>query len=349
LAKFLKFVIVICISAWLLLITYDYVKDIYKAYQYELTNTDTTAGTDVVVTIPSGASAKKVAKILKKKGLIEFETAFVSRLQDSEYRGKLKAGTYTLNTGMNTLEMMEVLSPKQAANEPIDTLVIPEGFTVDMIATRCQKKGICSKQEFINACNTITSKDFWFLSDVPTGANVRYLVEGYLFPATYNIYETTTAESLVRDMLQAFSDYYKDEYKSQAEELGLNTYQVVTMAAMIERECKVDEERALIASVINNRLAKDMLLQIDSTVVYPLSSGMYDRKSVSYNDLETDSLYNTYKYKGLPVGPICNPGLACIKAVLYPEETDYLYYHVDDAEKGTHIFTETFEEHIETQ
>ena len=117
---------------------------------------------------------------------------------------------------------------------------------------------------------------------------------------------------------------------------------------MIEREAKLGEERPTIAGVINNRLNADMLLQIDSTALYPLTNGMYDKSEVTYEDIEIDSPYNTYLYKGLPVGPICNPGLACINAVLEPEEHSYLYYHVIDEETGKHIFTETLEEHEQT-
>ena len=121
------------------------------------------------------------------------------------------------------------------------------------------------------------------------------------------------------------------------------------MASIVEREAKVAEERATIAGVINNRLDIDMPLQMCPTVLYPLTDGMYDQSQVIYEDLEIESPYNTYKYSGLPEGPICNPGLACIEAVLYPEEHTYYYYHVGDEEAGTHIFTETYQEHVDTQ
>jgi UPF0755 protein len=115
---------------------------------------------------------------------------------------------------------------------------------------------------------------------------------------------------------------------------------------MIERECRIPDERPVIAGVINNRLKDDMPLQIDSTVLYPITDGMYDRQEVTYDDLEVDSPYNTYKYTGMPAGPICNPGLACIEAVLEPTEHNYYYYHIVDAETGEHAFFETYEEHV---
>ena len=149
-------------------------------------------------------------------------------------------------------------------------------------------------------------------------------------------------------MLNAFEAYYTDEMNSLAVQRGLNSFQVLTMASMIEREAKIDSERPIIASVLNNRIASDMLLQIDSTVLYPQSEGMYDIGDPTLEDLALKSPYNTYMYSGLPAGPICNPGLSCINAVLNPEETNYLYYHVIDKEKGEHVFTETYDEHTAT-
>jgi UPF0755 protein len=344
----MKWLIGIVAAVWLIAIVGGYAKDYYAAYQEEYTSTETQDGVDVVVEIPKNASAKEIASILKKNGLIRFEQAFVNRLQNSEYRGKLQSGTYTLNTGMNTLDMMKVMAPVVSADEPIDKLVVPEGFTIDQIAARCEEQGICTEQEFINAVKSVTTNDFPYLEDVPATADVRYKLEGYLFPATYDIYQDTTARSLVDWMLRTFQNYYTSELQEQAANMGYSSFEVITMASMVERECKVSEERAIVAGVVNNRLAAGMMLQVDPTVLYPLTDGMYNQTTVTYEDLELDSPYNTYMYTGLPVGPICNPGLECIKAVLYPESHDYLYYHIDNEELGTHIFTETYDEHINT-
>lgn len=330
-------------------LTYKHLRTYYDDYMYEYKGTESREGVDVTVEIPEGASVKKIAEILKENGLINYPRAFTKRLQDSEYRGKLHGGTYTLNTGMTTLEMMAAMSPSYEENAPIDYLVVPEGFTVEMIAARCEEQGICSATEFLNACKSVTRSDFPYLEDIPAGANVKYKVQGFLFPATYDIYESTTAESLVAWMLQTFENYYTQDLQDRAAELGYSAFEVVTRASIVEREAKVDEERPIIAGVINNRLKADMPLQMCPTVLYPLTNGMYDKSQVLYEDLELDSPYNTYKNAGLPVGPICNPGIACINAVLYPQEHNYLYYHVGDEEAGTHIFTEDYEEHIDTQ
>lgn len=347
--KTIKGIILTIAVVLLCMQVYDYGKSFYNEYMYEYKGTESFEGEDVIVEIPQGASVKEIASILKKAGLIKYENAFTRRLQDSEYRGRLQSGTYTLNTGMNTLEMMAIMSPVADVNEPIDKLVVPEGFTIEMIAERCEEQGICTKQEFLNAVNSVTTSDFKYLADVPAGAKVKYKLQGYIFPATYDIYPSTTAESLVQWMLETFENNYTEDLQQRAEELGYSSFELVTRASIVEREAKVDEERPLIAGVINNRLKSDMPLQMCPTVLYPLTDGLYDQSQVLYEDLELESPYNTYKYSGLPVGPICNPGIACINAVLYPAEHNYLYYHVGDEETGTHIFTETYEEHVDTQ
>ena len=346
--KLAKFIVGALAVFGLAMIVIVYIKDYKNDYNEELTSTYMTLGEDVEVTIPKDSSVKEIAAILHDAGLIRHERAFVERLQKSEYAGRLKAGTYTLNTGMNTLKMMETMSKEDDSNKVLQTLVIPEGFTVDQIAARCEEQKICTRSEFINAVKSVTSNDFEYLEDVPSGANVRYKLEGYLFPATYNIYKDTTAVDLVDMMLVAFKQNYTSEMNSQATARGLNSYQVITMASMIEREAKIPEERPKIAGVINNRMSKDMLLQIDPTILYPLTEGMYDKGALTYEDLEYKSPYNTYLHKGLPPGPICNPGVACINAVLAPEEHGYYFYHIVNEDTGEHVFTETFEEHENT-
>ena len=343
--RIIKLIIGLMAAFMLFLVVRDYIQDYRDAYNLELTNTESVEGDEVVVEIPKDASAKEIAEILHDDGLIRFERAFVKRLQNSEYRGKLQSGTFTLHKGMNTLEMMEVMAKEDENSKIIKQLTIPEGYTVDMIAAKCQSEGICSKTDFINAVKSITSNDFEYLDDVPSGIDVRYKLEGYLFPATYDISKSTTAVDLVKMMLNAFQAYYTGDVKTRALELGLNSYQVLTVASMIEREAKLAHERPMIASVIYNRQDKGMLLQIDSTVLYPLTEGMYDKEHLSVDDLSLDSPYNTYVYEGFPVGPICNPGLACISAAVNPEDTTYLYYRIVDEEKGEHSFSETLEEH----
>lgn len=320
----------------------------YKIYQEEYQGTESSQGEDVVVVIPEGAATKQIAQILKEKGLIQFPSAFVKRVKESQYRGSLQPGEFTLNTGMSTWEMIEVLGYVEPTRQVMATLTIPEGFSIEQIAARVEEQGLFTQEEFLEAVQANTYS-YGFLDSIPEGVNVNYRLQGFLFPATYDIYEDTTAHDLVDMMLKKFDEVYSPELQAQAAAMNYTAFELVNRASIVEREAKLDEERPLIAGVINNRLEQGMMLQMCPTVLYPITNGIYDKSEVTYEDLEVESLYNTYKYTGLPVGPICNPGEVSLRAVLYPAQHNYLYYHVDNEEIGSHIFTETYEEHVETQ
>lgn len=345
-ARIVKVLILFTACFALFGIIFDYVKGYYDEYMVEYKGTESHEGIDVVVTIPKNASVKKIAHILHDAGLIKYEQAFVRRKQKDYADGTLSSGTFTLNTGMNTLEMMQAMTLEDDTPQVVNVLTIPEGFTIDQIANRCEEENICTAKEFINAVESVTRYDFPYLADVPAGADVRYRLEGYIFPATYEIYEDTTPESLVKWMLDTFDDYYDEEMKLRTEYLGLTSFDVITKASMIEREAKVPEERKIISGVISNRLEEGMLLQVDPTVLYPLTNGKYDRKEVLFEDLEYESPYNTYLHEGLPIGPICNPGIDCIMAALYPDDHEYLYYKLVDEETGTHKFYQYYDDFL---
>lgn len=343
-----KPLIVISIVLVIILAIMIYGYSQYKIYQDEYQGTESTQGEDVVVVIPEGAATKQIAQILKDNGLIQFPSAFVKRVKESEYRGVLQPGEFTLNTGMSTWEMIEILGKVEPTRTVMATLTIPEGFSVEQIAARVDSEGLFTEEEFLNAVQENTY-DYDFLDSIPEGISVNYRLQGFLFPATYDIYEDTTAHDLVDMMLKKFDEVYTDSMQSQAETMNYTAFEVVNRAAIVEREAKIDDERPIIAGVINNRLEQGMMLQMCPTVLYPITEGLYDKSEVTYDDLEVESPYNTYKYTGLPVGPICNPGAVSLNAVLNPAEHNYLYYHVDNEETGSHIFTETYEEHVETQ
>ena len=343
-----KPLIIISVVLVVVLVSMIYGYSQYKIYQDEYQGTESTEGEDVVVVIPEGAATKQIAKILKEKGLIQFPSAFVKRVKESEYRGSLQPGEFTLNTGMSTQEMIEILGHVEKAKEIKATLTIPEGFSIEQIAKRVESEGLFTEEEFLDAVQENTYS-YDFLDSIPEGANVTYRLQGFLFPATYDIYDDTMAHDLVDMMLKKFSEVYDADMRNQAVALNYTAFEMVTRASIVEREAKLDEERPIIAGVINNRLDEGMMLQMCPTVLYPITNGLYDKSEVTYDDLEVNSLYNTYKYTGLPVGPICNPGQVSMEAVLNPAQHNYLYYHVDNEETGSHIFTETYQEHVETQ
>ena len=185
-AKIIKALIAVAAAFILVFIFHGAYKEYKAAYNRELTGTYTDSGNDIMVVIPDGATERQIAAILKADGLIKYPSAFQKRLNDSKYDGKLVGGTYNLNTGMNTLDMMKAMAKTDDVSPDgvIATLVVPEGFTIDQIAERCEKQKICSAESFINAVKSVTKTDFSYLADVPEGVDVRYKLEGYLFPAT---------------------------------------------------------------------------------------------------------------------------------------------------------------------
>lgn len=178
---------------------------------------------------------------------------------------------------------------------------------------------------------------------LPAGAN---RLEGFLFPETYDVFATSMEHDIINRLLGQFDAVYKDEYYNRATELGYDLNQIITIASLIERETRVDSERAIVASVIYNRLNMGMALQIDATVQYALGE---QKDRLSYKDTEIDSPYNTYKVPGLPPGPICSPGEASIKAALYPENTQYVYYVLDAKMDGSHRFSKSYDEFLKNK
>lgn len=340
--KIVKAMIALAACLLLGLLIMDHISAYRLGYRAELENTVTSSGEKVEVTIPEDASDLTIAHILRKKGLIKYELAFVERLHDSDYKGTLQGGTYELNTGMTTLDMMKAMSSLSVVRkENTIQLVVPEGFTVDQIAARCDKLGICNSSDFISEVKSVTRSDYDFIQGVEFDTDVRYKVEGFMFPATYDIPEDMSAKGVVEYMLTTFMNYYTDDMRAKAQEKGLTTYQVITLASILERECKIENERETIAGIYYNRMNAGMALEVDSTLLYSITEGRYDKTDISDTQRSTDNGYNTYTRTGLPSGPICNPGVACIKAVLSPEDSSYLYYKLSDGEDGSHTFSET--------
>ena len=297
---------------------------------------------EVVIEIPKGTTPKGIGVILKENGCLKSEYTFYLRVRDSEYATKLNYGTFTFRKNMTITEMIETLVNNYYIEE-VETVKItfPEGYSVEQMAVLLEEKGLVTQEEFLNAL--VEEYNYEFIKYIPD-MEYKYKLQGFLFPATYEFELTATAHNIVDKMLKAFEERYSKITTDYS-----NIFDIIVRASVIEKEVKLDSERATVAGVIVNRLNKDMLLQIDACVLYPLTDGLYNKYRVLYADLEIDSLYNTYKYKGLPVGPICNPGIASINAALNPEEHEWLYYHTDEGKKdGSHIFTKTYEEHVNT-
>jgi UPF0755 protein len=291
---------------------------------------------EVSVTIPVGSSTQDVANVLRDAGLTSSVPWFRLQSRLGGYDGLYKSGTFSLNTNMSDGELMSILT-RGILDEDLLTITIPEGWTAAQIGSYLEGLGLFTAGEFRNAMNNARF-DYDFLHEVPD-RNTR--LEGYLFPDSYFVLKTSSPEDIISKMLVRFLEVYNEEKANSNSTLSMD--EVIIRASIIEAEIRVPSERAACASVIQNRLNIGMPLQMDATVQYALG----ERKTrLMLADLEVDSPYNTYRFAGLPLGPISNPGRASIHAALNPANTNYYYYVVNNLETGSHEFTVTYEEFL---
>jgi UPF0755 protein len=289
------------------------------------------AGSSVQIEIKPGSGTTEIARKLQSAGVIGNGTAFRAYTRVVGADDQLKSGVYDLTTGMSVPAVVGRLE----AGPPIAyvTVTIPEGFVIDQIAERLQKRAGVPAIEFATLAKTGASQ---FIEGHPSLAGVYgNSLEGYLFPKTYRIKQGASAREVIEMMLDQFDREITRVDVKQASVRGLNLNQLVTLASMIERESRLDSERPLISSVIHNRLRTDSFLKIDATIQYVLGT---NRFRLTNQDTRIDSPYNTYTRKGLPPGPISSPGLKSLQAAAAPAETQLLYY-VLTGKDGSHTFT----------
>ncbi len=296
---------------------------------------------DATVTINSGESIIDIAEALEDEKVISKKIKFISRVIISGNKSNLKFGTFEFKKGMKYGEIIDTLV-NEGAKRTTFTLTIPEGYSVENVISKLEKEGVGTRDEIREALKL--DYDFEFLKEIPKRNEQYYYLEGFLFPSTYEFYSDATPEHIIKTMLSTFEKEYnkvRDNYD--------NLYDIITKASIIEREAKLDNERNTIAGVVENRLKSNMRLQLCATVLYVITNGEYSIDKVTYKDLEVSSPYNTYQSDGLPPGPISNPGLKSIEAALNPETHNYLFYHTNEEKKdGSHIFTQTFQGHMDT-
>ncbi len=303
-------------------------------------------GKTVYVDIPKGASGQTIAEVLKDNGVIKSELAFRFKLSKSPKKNNLNYGTFEMKKNLGYEKVIDILITPSEKGKSV-TLTIPEGFSAEMIGARLEKLGICTKDEFLSELNEGDFK-YNFIKDIPNKAGATYKLQGYLFPNTHSIKKTATARDVINILLADFEKQYNEIKNNIKTKDDMHT--IITLASLIERESKLDSERTKISGVLQNRIKVNMPLQIDATVVYVISGGMYDVDRVLYKDLEINSPYNTYRNKGLPIGPICSPGRESIEAAMNPQSHEYLYYHTDTIKNdGSHIFSETLAAHNQSK
>ncbi len=285
------------------------------------------------IEVSEGEGPSAVAEKLSEADIVKYPLLFKIQSKIGGYDGGFQPGAVTVTQGMSYNQILDLLI---TPNRESTRITIPEGYEIKQIAQKLDEAGVVGWQDFYAALNP-ADYNYPFLQGLPQRDGV---MEGYLFPATYEIPDGMTAHDIIDLMLSAFNNQFTQEMYSRASELGMTVDELITMASIIEREAG-EGEKAKVAGVFYNRRNSGMKLQSCATVQYILG----ERKPVlAIADTRIDSPYNTYMYPGFPVGPICNPGMDSINAALYPEVTDAYYFVL--GKNGEHVFSATYEEHL---
>ncbi len=308
-------------------------------YNNNIDAVDPNSSDEVLVQVPSGSSPNAIGDILLEKGLIHDLNVYKIYLRLNDRGDLFKAGDYSMTQSMNLEEITTLLEVGGNVKTTTD-ITIQEGLTLLEIANVIDSQFSIDKEVFLALTNDVSyfASDYSFLQD----ENIVSL-EGYLYPDTYNIYLNSTEENIIRRMLSGFEDVYTSIIDGNIPE-GMDLNSLMTMASIVEGEALLDIERPVVASVFYNRIEENWQLESCATVQYALG----ERKSVlTYEDLEVESDYNTYRRTGLPPGPINSPGAASISAAVNPDSTEYMFFlAIGD---GSHYFTDNYDDFLKAK
>ncbi len=299
--------------------------------------------------VASGSSLSSVSRKLEEEGLIHNRSVFKYMADFMGMGQKIQSGDYELSRAMSATDILDRLV--SGDGKPLTTrITIIPGWTVRNIADYLVELDILSDaQEFLSLCRTGESyTGYYFIEEMRKTGNAQerlYALEGYLSPNTYEIYTSSSADTIIKRLLSQTEAAYSLSYDERAQELGMTMDEVFTLASMIEKEAKT-ADFAKVSAVFHNRLRSNMSLGSDVTIKYVSGS---EKMVLTSGDLDVDSPYNTYRRKGLPLGPICNPSMGAVVAALYPDEQylaqKYLYFCSKDPDSGELYFSRTQEEH----
>ncbi|MFD2728821.1 endolytic transglycosylase MltG [Enterococcus camelliae] len=323
---------------------------VYNIYNYitsSLEPLNAKSDKKIEVVIPNGSSNKEIGEILEKDKVIKSGMVFNYYTKFNNLTG-FQAGTYQFAASMALSEISKALKDGDVAEKEAQArITIPEGYDIDQIADVVAKKTSFSKNDFLT---TISDNDFFqtlltaypnLLQSAAEATDVRYRLEGYLFPATYNYYENMTLKELVASMV-AKTDSIMSKYYTQIKQKNLSVHEVLTLASLVEKEGVKEDDRKNIAQVFFNRIAADMPLQSDISILYSLGE---HKEDVTIEDTQVDSPYNLYNNTGYGPGPFDNSSEQSIQAVLNPTANNY-YYFVADMTTGKVYFSATYDEHL---
>lgn len=287
------------------------------------------------IIISAGTSTVQIAHQLKEYGIIKNEWTFIALAKLVFPHRSIKAGEYTIHGSFNLFDAVSLFVQGMPRKEL--TIRIIEGWTVRDIVLYTALQGMRSSSDFTQETKNDYTGQFSFLPSQSKGTSL----EGYLFPDTYRIYADSTAHDLIVKMIENFALHYSADMARDTKNSGRDIHGIVTMASILEREVQSEKDRRMVADLFYRRIQRGMPLQADSTVNYITGKNDPQVRGV---DLDNDSLYNTYKYKGLPSGPISNPGLISLRAALYPLANDYWFFLTKP--DGSVVYSKTFQEHV---
>lgn len=298
----------------------------------------------VEITIPEDATVKDVARILHDNKIIKYEWLF--KMKEGSFKGKFAPGTYSVSPESSYDDLIYTLREKPPTG--ISWVTIPEGFTTDEIINLLVESGIGKKEKYVDVINNYDF-DYWFIDELGEDWDRDgriYRLDGYLFPDTYQFYNASTEEAVVKKLLTRFNQVFTESYKLRAEELGFTVDEILNIAALIEKEAGTAADFGNVSSVFHNRLkdpANYPRLESDATIAYAVQHETGVRPNLTGEDIDNnDSPYNSYKVNGLVPGPIANPSNSAILAALNPSATDYYFFVSSDTET---IFSRNIYEH----
>lgn len=287
----------------------------------------------IYITVKPGMSASAVGDELVELGVLDDKIAYWWKVKMNGAAGQFKAGMYAMHPHMSADDVLAKLVSGETTKVKF---TIPEGFGIKEIAKRLGDEGIVDEQEFLAKAKNYAPYDY-----IKRDKNIRYACEGFLFPDTFELHEAATVDGILEMMSEDFDTRLTPELRVRAAEMNLSIFELITLASLVEKEARYEEDRPIIAQVFLKRLAINMPLQSDTTLQYLMDG---PKEDVSIEDTKIESPYNTYQNSGLPPGPIASPGMASIKAVLYPADTDYLYFVAD--RQGHNHYTTNYSDHL---
>lgn len=295
----------------------------------------------MTIEIPKGASVSQITKILKEGGVISEPFAFKLYIMLKKEDG-FQSGEYIMTDKMDYDAIIYALQSGDNRTDVVN-IMFPEGSTTADIASKLEEQGVCSASEFLAALNA--SYNYNFVETIPQNDLRFYKLEGYLFPNTHQFFVGESVDSVVNRFLKDFNAQITDEMRTRMNELNLTLDQTLTLASIIQKEASDPDEMANVSEVFHNRLNNSDVypnLQSDPTINYVEK---VIKKNIGMANQEMYNAYNTYVCTGLPVGPICNPGLDAIKAALYPAQHEATYYYFITDNEGTYYYAQTLAEH----